>query len=158
MNSTVHSFIDIFDTDFPCGEENVKLQKIIIPIIQRDYAQGRQDPEVSRVRSRFLDSLYDAIINKPIYLDFVYGDIDADGVMTPLDGQQRLTTLFLLHWYAARKDRVPAEECGFLQRFGYDTRDSARSFCEELTSFHPSLDFADRILLIPSLSTSPFAL
>ena len=40
---------------------------------------------------------------EPVTLDFVYGDIDANGVMTPLDGQQRLTTLFLLHWYAARK-------------------------------------------------------
>ena len=33
-------------------------------------------------------------------LDFVYGDVK-DGVLRPLDGQQRLTTLFLLHWYVA---------------------------------------------------------
>ncbi len=138
MNSTLHSFMDVFDTSFPYGEKTVKLQKIIIPIIQRDYAQGRRDPEVDRVRSRFLQSLYDAIVNKPITLDFVYGDIDANGIMTPLDGQQRLTTLFLLHWYAACKASVPTEECTFLQRFSYATRFSARFFCEELTSFRPT--------------------
>ena len=57
MNSTRHSFMDIFETDFPIGQETVRLQKIIIPIIQRDYAQGRLDPETGRIRSRFLDSL-----------------------------------------------------------------------------------------------------
>ena len=95
MNTTLHSFIDIFDTTFSDGAEAVKLQKITIPIIQRDYAQGRRDPDIDRVRSRFLDSLYRAVSDEPITLDFVYGDIDENGVMTPLDGQQRLTTLFL---------------------------------------------------------------
>ena len=103
MNTTLHSFMDIFETSFSNGQEAVQLKKIIIPIIQRDYAQGRQNPDVNRVRDRFLDSLYDAVTEEPIVLDFVYGDVDADGTMTPLDGQQRLTTLFLLHWYAARK-------------------------------------------------------
>ncbi len=140
MNSTLHSFKGIFNTSFPYGEDTVKLQKIIIPIIQRDYAQGRRDPDVDRVRNRFLDSLYNAVIKEPITLDFVYGDIDADGIMTPLDGQQRLTTLFLLHWYAAKKERVSEGECSFLQRFGYETRYSARFFCKELIAFAPSFN------------------
>ena len=42
MNTTLHSFKDIFETTFKDGEEEVSLQKIIIPIIQRDYAQGRK--------------------------------------------------------------------------------------------------------------------
>lgn len=103
MATTLHSFIDIFDSTFDEGQESVQLKKIIIPIIQRDYAQGRKKPEVARVRERFLEALYRAITEKPITLDFVYGDIDNEGNMTPLDGQQRLTTLFLLHWYAAKK-------------------------------------------------------
>ena len=138
MNSALHSFHDIFDTDFSDGGEAIHLQKIIIPMIQRDYAQGRRDPDVERVRSRFLDSLYGAVVGEPITLDFVYGDIDENGIMTPLDGQQRLTTLFLLYWYAARKAAVPQDECAFLQRFGYETRYSARFFCKELTAFVPS--------------------
>ncbi len=138
MNTSKHSFADIFTTSFPDGEENIDLQKIIIPIIQRDYAQGRRDPDIDRVRNRFLDSLYDAVVNEPVTLDFVYGDIDKDGVLTPLDGQQRLTTLFLLHWYAAKKTGVPEEEYMFLSKFGYETRYSARYFCKELISFRPS--------------------
>ena len=47
MGTTLHSFIDIFDTVFVDGEENVQLKKIEIPIIQRDYAQGRLDSDVS---------------------------------------------------------------------------------------------------------------
>lgn len=88
MNTTLHSFMDIFETTFSDGDETVKLQKIIIPIIQRDYAQGRRDPDIDRVRSRFLNSLYEAVSNEPITLDFVYGDIDANGVMTPLEDRK----------------------------------------------------------------------
>ena len=151
MNSTLHSFKDIFETIFTDGQEAVQLQKIIIPIIQRDYAQGRRDPEIARVRSRFLDSLYEAVENNPITLDFVYGDIDENGVMTPLDGQQRLTTLFLLHWYAARKAGSSDEESAFLSNFGYETRYSARYFCKELVEFEPSFDrkLSDEIINQP---------
>ena len=80
MNTTLHSFMDIFDTAFVDGDTDVKLQKIIIPIIQRDYAQGRRDPDIDRVRKRFLDSLYNAVIGSPITLDFVYGDIDEEEI------------------------------------------------------------------------------
>ena len=97
MSTSKHSFMDIFETEFPVGQDSVRLQKIIIPIIQRDYAQGRDDVDVRRIRGRFLEALYRAVTEIPITLDFVYGDIDLNGVMTPLDGQQRLTTLFLLH-------------------------------------------------------------
>lgn len=130
MSTALHTFIDIFSSDFPVDGENVQLNKIVIPIIQRDYAQGRRDSNVERIRLRFLDSLKNAITNKPIALDFVYGDIDKNGVMTPLDGQQRLTTLFLLHWYAAKRESINKDEYGFLSNFSYETRYSARDFCD----------------------------
>ena len=72
-------------------------------------------------------------------MDFVYGDVDVNGVMTPLDGQQRLTTMFLLHWYAARRVNAPEDDCAFLQNFSYETRYSARDFCARLVgSYVPS--------------------
>ena len=84
---------------------------IEIPMIQRDYAQGRQQELV--VREEFLTALQVALESPigdpslPCNLDFIYGS--AEGVQRrrfmPLDGQQRLTTLFLLHWYLAWKDR-----------------------------------------------------
>lgn len=137
MATTIHSFMDIFDTTFGENQEAVQLKKIVIPIIQRDYAQGRRNSDVTRVRDRFLEALYKAVTEKPITLDFVYGDIDDAGNMTPLDGQQRLTTLFLLHWYAAKKGNVPEANYDFLKRFSYETRYSARYFCIDLVDFNP---------------------
>ncbi len=143
MATTLHSFIDIFDATFEEGQEVIQLKKITIPIIQRDYAQGRLGSDVDRVRSRFLDSLYKAVTEKPITLDFIYGDIDDEGNMTPLDGQQRLTTLFLFHWYAAKKDKIAEEKYQFLKKFSYETRYSARDFCEDIVKYMPQ--FSDII-------------
>ncbi|MDY5964761.1 MAG: DUF262 domain-containing protein [Peptostreptococcus porci] len=137
LATTLHSFMDIFDTTFGENIDAVQLKKIIIPIIQRDYAQGRKGSDVTRVRERFLESLYKAVTEKPITLDFVYGDIDENGNMIPLDGQQRLTTLFLLHWYAAKKEKIPEEEYAFLKKFSYETRYSARYFCIDLVEYMP---------------------
>ncbi len=137
MSTALHTFMDIFTADFAIDEETVvQLRKIVIPIIQRDYAQGRTDSDVQRVRRRFLNSLHKAITENNITLDFVYGDIDKDGVMTPLDGQQRLTTLFLLHYYAAKKEGIAKEDYSFLMNFSYETRYSARDFCEYLVDHH----------------------
>ncbi len=140
MKTNLHSFIDLYNTEFTVGDELVQLDKIVIPIIQRDYAQGRISPDIDRVRERFLDSLYLAITVKPITLDFIYGDINAQGEMYPLDGQQRLTTLFLLHWYAVKKENIPETEYQFLNNFSYETRYSARYFCRHLTKFNPTFN------------------
>jgi hypothetical protein len=76
--------------------------------IQRDYAQGRQGEAVGRIRANFLDAICSAVLaeGKYIGLDFVFGDVEVDKFY-PLDGQQRLTTLFLLHWYLACRAAVP---------------------------------------------------
>lgn len=118
--------------------------KIIIPAIQRDYAQGRDNAHANRVRERFLQALYEGL-DKEITLDFVYGNVEEvenkGKIMTPLDGQQRLTTLFLIYWYAAQKDNIEEKEYSFLKNFNYETRYSAREFCKELVKFkyNPSL-------------------
>ena len=140
MGTTLNTFIEIFNTGFEVDEKNIQLKKITIPIIQRDYAQGRMDAEVNRIRARFLESLHQAITSDPITLDFVYGDINEEGVMTPLDGQQRLTALFLLHWFVAKKENIDASEYLFLENFSYETRYSARDFCSYLIRFKPSFN------------------
>lgn len=114
--------------------------KIEIPIIQRDYAQGRELANVQRIRNRFLDAMYKAITgHKKMILDFVYGEIENQKFI-PLDGQQRLTTLFLLHWYAAKKEGVSDSDFAFLKQFTYYTRPSSRDFCDKLVDFTPSFD------------------
>lgn len=113
---------------------------IEIPIIQRDFAQGRQNIEVKRIRRSFLDVLKQALTGEEeISLDFVYGDTK-DGCFIPLDGQQRLTSLYLLHWYLAVRCRVPDGERDFIRRFTYHTRFSSRDFCAKIATICPVLN------------------
>ena len=109
----------------------LKENTIEIPIIQRDYAQGRLGKE--NLRKTFLGDLKRALKdNIEMKLDFVYGSVEG-GTLNPLDGQQRLTTLWLLHWYIALRAGVLNEEnCKIFQRFTYETRISSREFCENL--------------------------
>lgn len=109
---------------------------ISIPVIQRDYAQGREGKEV--LRSKLLGSLKDSLKDngKSLVLDFVYGMKDAEGRINPLDGQQRLTTLWLLHWYLLLKSSnnpltdIEKDNLEVLSKFTYETRISSRKFCE----------------------------
>lgn len=112
---------------------------IEVPMIQRDYAQGRNTKKISEIRDEFLNDLLnkgEAILldstKQPIELDFIYGSI-ADNKFIPLDGQQRLTTLFLIHWYLAIRDNELQNNSSILSRFTYQTRTSSRDFCQRLT-------------------------
>lgn len=136
MRSYVTSYNAMFSQAAP---DAPRVEKIEIPIIQRDYAQGRDGESVRRIRRSFLDVLHGALTSgPPVSLDFVYGDVE-NGTLRPLDGQQRLTTLFLLHWYLAwRADRLEQEQ-GW-KRFSYATRASARLFCERLAACKPPPD------------------
>lgn len=105
-------------------------KKIVIPIIQRDYAQGRIGKEY--LRKRFLSQLFTALQEDgKLELDFVYGSVEKD-TFYPLDGQQRLTTLWLLHWYLSLCAGTLNEDKAVLQRFSYETRTSSRDFCRKL--------------------------
>lgn len=107
--------------------------KVEIPIIQRDFALGREEEKIDNNRAKFLTNIIEAVKTKngSLELDFVYGNVE-DDIFQPLDGQQRLTTLFLLHWYIAFKtDNLPKTKVHFC-KFTYETRISSREFCEEL--------------------------
>jgi hypothetical protein len=122
------------------------VESIEIPILQRDYAQGRK--EEGEVRNLFLNSLFDALqkdnseLRQPLDLDFVYGNFEEgqNKAFSVLDGQQRLTTLYLLHWYLAIQHNHLAEfRARFVtddhrSRFTYKTRPSTTEFFDALTS------------------------
>lgn len=118
------------------GDDALEIASVEIPLIQRDYAQGRRNQRVDDIRNTFLDALHDALVGgTPMGLDFVYGEVN-DGTFEPLDGQQRLTTLFLLHWYLAfRSGRLDDSQPWV--RFTYATRPSARLFCERIVENPP---------------------
>lgn len=117
--------------------------RISIPKIQRDYAQGRVNEK--DVRKNFLDTLFDFIIGKSadqhVELDFVYGKVDTSSspyVFLPIDGQQRLTTLFLLHLFVGN---CAGADLSFMtygnqkrSRFSYETRDLSKQFCDRLVN------------------------
>lgn len=112
-----------------CLRELLEKYEIVIPLLQRDYAQGRPGNQIKDIRKRFLQDLYRAVNNNGIILDFVYGEATKDEFI-PLDGQQRLTTLFLLHWYAVKKGLYKKHiELG---KFTYETHPTTRQFCEKL--------------------------
>jgi hypothetical protein len=119
----------------------IQKTKIEIPIIQRDYAQGRADK--TKIRKTFLNALSDALERTFIELDFVYGSNKGNSLQ-PLDGQQRLTTLFLLHWYVATKEGLlDTTVKSYLKKFTYKTRTSSRDFCNSLVEKGISFENAD---------------
>ncbi|OBQ83003.1 DUF262 domain-containing protein [Mesorhizobium sp. WSM3873] len=133
MRSYLTSYNSLFTHSVP---ESPTVKHIEIPLIQRDYAQGRTGTAVERIRASFLDVLYRAVTcGESVNLDFVYGDVE-NGTLRPLDGQQRLTTLFLLHWYLAFRSGRVYQEQGW-KSFSYATRASARLFCERLVESEP---------------------
>lgn len=110
-----------------------------IPIIQRDYAQGRKGKE--ELRRVFLTDIKNALDNnEEMKLDFVYG-AEIGNKLSPLDGQQRLTTLWLFHWYVALRANRLDDACSVLRRFTYETRISSREFCEQLCNASNFVEF-----------------
>ncbi len=97
--------------------EIIKNYNITIPLIQRDYVQGNDEKKARD----FLEAIK---INKKLNLDFIYGYIE-DQKFIPIDGQQRLTTLFLLYFYL-EKDSL------YLDKFNYELRGDVEDFLKEL--------------------------
>ena len=160
--------------------ELVNSSRIQVPILQRDYVQGRSNDEVDEIRENFVSDLVNHIsreTDKILPLDFIYGylaeefgkydrdvtksnienilktvsqyskdknfvityDVADSGsgkkdIFIPLDGQQRLTTLFLLHFYVVLHfDNDISKISGLLQgKLSYKTRKSSENFLQKL--------------------------
>lgn len=111
-----------------------KNKMIRVPGIQRDYAEGRRTTRVNEIRRLFLNDLLKVIYSPSgdrLHLDFVYG-YDRDGAFEPLDGQQRLTTLFLLHWFFCPENFKNDLILNGKAVLSYATRQSTIDFCNEL--------------------------
>lgn len=151
-----------------------------IPIIQRDYAQGRKDKRVEIIRVKFIESLLKAI-DRPdesaLHLDFIYGKLESQSTqdilesnynhiesilafvkdytkqtkviltdkipevnrtakddlkqkMQPLDGQQRLTTLWITHFVLYNNSKLEIPK--WMSNFTYKTRKSSTEFINGL--------------------------
>lgn len=125
------------------SKENKTLEKLLnlytikIPEIQRDYAQGRNDIAVKNIRENFLDRLFQALINDEdsIKLDYIYGYTDKDNqnkTFHLIDGQQRITTLWLLYIFIYCKEEI--KEKKFLSNFAYYTSENATKFTKQISN------------------------
>lgn len=115
--------------------------EVVVPVIQRDYAQGRKDKEY--IRKTFLTEIKSYLCeNKAVTLDFVYGNIEGTRFY-PLDGQQRLTTLWLIYWYVSFRAGKLIEDYKNLKSFTYETRSSSGDFCAEMCEKMQSATYDD---------------
>ena len=95
------------------------VKKILIPDFQRAYAQGRNTPQSKEIIENFINDIRKVLIGDlpALSLDFVYGRKN-NGAFEPYDGQQRLTTLFLVYLYILRK--ADYEQNKNTERKGYN--------------------------------------
>lgn len=124
------------DQEYTFSKLLAQYDKILVPMIQRDYAQGRTDKKATDVRNNLLNDIFR---DKKVHFDLVFGSKEKriiDGkemnCFIPVDGQQRLTTLFLLYLYGQKAGRINTELDLF--KFSYDTRRAASDFCKSITS------------------------
>ncbi len=108
---------------------------INIPIIQRDYAQGREGEHPQLVRKKLLCDIKNAVDkeNEPLDIGFIYGRSSEEEKVKkfyPADGQQRLTTLYLIHLVAFYDDEDKDILLG--SGFKYDARPTTRDFFKKL--------------------------
>ncbi len=177
----------------------IKDNRIEIPVIQRDYAQGREEDKINTLRFDFVSDLVNSLKednSKKVHLGFIYGKLNGKDklaekdrnkkaianilnavegyakhlelkissqiesigddkkdfvnlpVFIPLDGQQRLTTLFLLHWYLIQylnKDEFETHT-EILKRFSYKIRKSSANFCEALCHIENKISISKKLI------------
>ena len=147
-----YSFVDLFSkkVDYDKATQ-VIVSSIVIPQIQRPYAQGRTDGVCTYIRNTLLDEIFESLQKEDdeiFDLNFIYGIIKSSNEyykMELLDGQQRLTTLFLLYWYITNAELTGSEDSEIrdcLSKFVYETRSTSTVFCQELAQYN--VKFADK--------------
>lgn len=110
---------------------------------------GLKNAEEQRKNKNAIQSLINSVRDYALTIDLTIKDITVEDKSTeksdlvyliPLDGQQRLTTLFLVHWYIAKRSKVN-DTLKVLNRFRYKTRKSSSSFLKLLTDSNLDLKF-----------------
>ncbi|QXP79820.1 MULTISPECIES: DUF262 domain-containing protein [Winogradskyella] len=110
---------------------------------------GLKNEEENRKNKNAIQSLVNSVRDYALTVDLTLKDIVVEDksseksdivYLIPLDGQQRLTTLFLMYWYIAKRIGN-LEGLNILSRFRYKTRKSSTSFLKLLTDVDMSLKF-----------------
>ncbi|CAM3905808.1 MULTISPECIES: GmrSD restriction endonuclease domain-containing protein [Flavobacterium] len=120
------------------------INSIIVPNpLNLDFVYGKllgkenhitQERNKNNIRSLLKTiKLYASDLNIEISDEVVSRNAKLEGKINfiPLDGQQRLTTLFLIHWYIAQRNN-DVIALSSLNKFSYSTRLSSKEFCKIL--------------------------
>lgn len=102
-----------------------------IPMLQRDYAQGRKSKE--SIAKDFLEKIFEVLKGKTknLHIDFIYGYRENDKFIL-VDGQQRITTLWLIHFIIYKMNNKFDDIKDLLKNFSYSVRESSKKFCKNL--------------------------
>lgn len=102
--------------------------KVIVPKIQRDYAQGRVLERENKVRKNLLKNIFEVLIGEQpsgMRLNYIYGIPEGEQLIL-IDGQQRITTLYLVWMYLAYNAKKPITTAKLL----YESRETSKDFCK----------------------------
>lgn len=117
------------------GQYNVE-----IPMLQRDYAQGRKSKE--NIAKDFLEKIFEVLKgeSKKLHIDFIYG-YEENNKFILVDGQQRITTLWLIHFIIYKMNDIFDNNIkNLLNKFSYSVRESSKIFCKNLIEEELNLD------------------
>jgi len=114
-------------------------KNIIIPIIQRDYVQGKTTSKINGIRESLIRDMLCSLSEEKGKVDFqyIYGIYKEGECFLPIDGQQRLTSIFLFAWGMAIK-AGDAKATSELKKFSYQVRESSRDFFRCLLELNES--------------------
>lgn len=123
-------------------ENSIRLEKTI----NLDFVYGKllgKENEVSLERNRnnivsLLKTIKSYASDLNVEIEYALENQEkkeSNVTFIPLDGQQRLTTLFLVHWYIAQKNN-DTQNLAILKRFSYATRMSSKDFCQMICEFN----------------------
>lgn len=111
---------------------------ICIPAIQREYVQGYDEEQTNIVRANFMDDIFDALSNESILdIGIIYGYTQKEensekSIFFPVDGQQRITTLYVIYWCLSMMKTETEDDLLKDKILQYEVRNSTTRFFKEL--------------------------
>lgn len=133
--------------------------EISIPDYQRGYVQGvKDDKKIEDIRNNFVCDLAQALrTGEIVHMGLVYGsNNNSTEAFAAVDGQQRLTTDFLLHLYLARRVPLSSDDelSRRLQKFGWFGRVYSSEFVDflqksDLSALDPSKELSSQLRKLP---------
>ena len=106
------------------------------------------DKRAVEIRGKFISKFIESMNSEKIMdLNFIYGYRRTEGIdaFVPVDGQQRLTTLWLLTLYYGKKlynsNKNTTKLLELLSNFTYDERVLAKRFCHAIADRDNSWNF-----------------